>query len=45
MVGAFQQMLAHALHNVFMVGTVICIAALISVIFMPPHRLIRRETM
>jgi len=39
MVRTFQQMLANALHSVFVVGTIICIAALVSVFFMPSIRL------
>jgi hypothetical protein len=43
MVHAFQQMLAGALHSVFLAGTAVCLAALVSVIFMPSVRLSSRR--
>jgi MFS family permease len=39
MLRTFQQMLANALHSVFILGTVICVLALISAVFMPALRL------
>jgi hypothetical protein len=43
-ISQFQHMLANALHSVFVVGTVICLAALACATFMPALRLVSRPT-
>jgi hypothetical protein len=40
LVHTFQQMLANSLHSVFIVGTVICAAAIVASILMPAMRLV-----
>lgn len=40
LVHTFQQMLANALHSVFIVGTIICLAAVVATMWMPPLRLV-----
>jgi hypothetical protein len=40
----FQQMLANALHSAFVVGTAVCLAAVVAAFFMPAVRLLGHST-